>query len=206
MQIAINTAVIANGGYVYRPRLVHSIVDDKGDEVQTFKPEKLRRLNISQEHLDLVREGMRRVVHGQNGTARHNIDSETGEDVSKWPLTNPSDAEEIIIGGKTGTAEIGAVNEDGQYLESHAWFTCYAPFDDPEVVCSTVFFERGGEGATYAVPVADKALRAYFETTGRRPRGVMLRTDEQPINDQTPPPDGDPNAPADATPDTTPEA
>jgi hypothetical protein len=82
---------------------------------------------------------------------------------------------------------VGAVNPDGTYNEQHAWFTCYAPFDDPEVVL-TVFLERGGEGASYAVPIADKALRAYFELTGRRPRGTMLREDKQPISDLVPPP------------------
>ena len=106
---------------------------------------------------------------------------------SKWTLTNPPDEEPIIIAGKTGTAEVGAVSDDGTYLESHAWFTCYAPFDDPEVVL-TIFLERGGEGSTYAVPIADKAMRAYFEMTGRRKRGVMLREDKQPIGERVPAP------------------
>jgi penicillin-binding protein 2 len=186
LQIAVNTASIANDGILYRPRIVHAIVDNDGNEVQVFKPEKLRRLNWEQEHIDLVREGMRRVVHGDNGSAR--FSTVDGQQVTKWPLTNPGgDAEEIIIGGKTGTAEVGAVNPDGTYNEQHAWFTCYAPFDDPEVVL-TVFLERGGEGASYAVPIADKALRAYFELTGRRPRGTMLREDKQPISDLVPPP------------------
>jgi penicillin-binding protein 2 len=159
---------------------------------------------MDKEHVDLVLEGMRRVVHSDQGTAHGSTDPETGEFVTKWPMTNPPGQDEITIGGKTGTAEVGVANEDGTYSESHAWFTCFAPFDDPEVVL-TVFLERGGEGATYAVPVADKALRAYFETTGRRPRGAMLREDQQPINERTPAPNGDPSAPADATPQATPE-
>lgn len=200
LQIAVNTASIANGGILYRPRIVHAIVDDKGEEVQVFKPEKLRRLNWDPEHLALVREGMRRVTQGENGTARQSLDPETGQMITKWPLTNPEGEEEIVIGGKTGTAEVGATNPDGTYNEAHAWFTCFAPFDDPEVVL-TVFLERGGEGASYAVPVADKALRAYFELTGRRKRGIMLREDKQPISDLVPPPSGDGEAPAAATPE-----
>ncbi|MCC6791556.1 MAG: hypothetical protein IT336_07730, partial [Thermomicrobiales bacterium] len=200
LQIAVNTASLANGGILYRPRILHSIVDDDGKDVQVFKPEKLRRLNWEQEHLDLVKEGMRRVVHGEQGTAR--VSYVDGQPVSKWPLTNPGNgAEDIIIGGKTGTAEVGATNADGTYSESHAWFTCFAPFDDPEVVL-TVFLERGGEGASYAVPIADKALRAYFELTGRRPRGAVLREDKQPISDTVPPPGGV----SDEQVETTPEA
>ena len=41
----------------------------------------------------------------------------------------------------------------------------FAPFDKPEIAIS-VFIESGGEGSTNAVPIADKAARAYFELTG----------------------------------------
>jgi penicillin-binding protein 2 len=195
LQIAVNTAALANGGKFLRPRLVYSVVDDKGEDLQKFEAERLRSVKFDPDHLAIVREGMRRVVHSENGTAHHNPDPETGEQVTKWPLTNPPGEEEIIIAGKTGTAEIGVQNDDGTYSESHAWFTCYAPFDKPEVVL-TVFLERGGEGATYAVPIADKALRAYFEWSGKRPRGTVLREDEQPINDRTPAPNGVPGSTA----------
>ena len=66
--------------------------------------------------------------------------------------------------------------EDGTYQDSHAWFTSYAPYNDPEVVV-TVFLKEGGEGSSYAVPIADKVLRAYFEYAGSRKRGSMLRED-----------------------------
>ena len=146
-----------------------------------------------------MREGMRRVVNERRRHApQHNLRRQT----TKWKMTNPDGLDEIPIAGKTGTAETGVASAEGIYSEAHGWFTCFAPFDDPEVVL-TIFLERGGEGATYAVPIADKALRAYFELTGQRPRGAMLRNDQQPISDQLPAPDGDPAAPevsADATP------
>ncbi len=192
LQIAVNTASLANGGKILRPRLVHSVVDDQGAEVQKFKAERLRSMKFDSDHLDLVREGMRRVVHEPTGTAHHSLIPGTSEQVTKWPLTNPPGEDEIIIAGKTGTAEIGNPDEEGRYSESHAWFTCYAPMDDPEVVL-TVFLERGGEGATYAVPIADKALRAYFEMTGRRPRGAVLREDKLPIDERKLPPSGEPS-------------
>jgi penicillin-binding protein 2 len=55
---------------------------------------------------------------------------------------------------KTGTAEIG----DGQ---SHAWFTVFAPADNPEIVL-TVLVEKGGEGSSVAAPIAKEILREYF--------------------------------------------
>lgn len=56
---------------------------------------------------------------------------------------------------KTGTAEIG--EED----KTHAWFTVYAPVDNPEIVL-TVLVERGGEGSSVAGPIAKEILEEYF--------------------------------------------
>ena len=40
--------------------------------------------------------------------------------------------------------------------------------------------------AAYAVPVADRVLRAYFEITGRRKRGLVMRTDADPLETDLP--------------------
>ena len=76
---------------------------------------------------------------------------------------------------------------DGTYQDAHAWFTCYAPYDKPEVAVA-VFLKEGGEGSSYAVPIADKVLRAYFELTGARKRGMILREDMLPIGKEHPAP------------------
>lgn len=180
LQLAVNTAAIANGGTIYRPRLIREIVDDKGKTQQVFPAEALRKLKVSNEHLDLVREGMWRVVNSEMGTANRSYNADTGQFVTKWPMTNPDDEDKIVIAGKTGTAEVGAKREDGTYADAHGWFTCYAPFDDPQVAV-TVFLKEGGEGSSYAVPVADKVLRAYFELTGQRDRGMMLSVNGVPV-------------------------
>ena len=77
----------------------------------------------------------------------------------------------------------------------------------PEISIS-VFIESGGEGSTNAVPIADKAARAYFELTGRRKRGMILREDGEPVGDKVASPLDDPNAGKvkNATPAATPEA
>ncbi len=67
---------------------------------------------------------------------------------------------------KTGTAQTGSG-------EDHAWFTCFAPCDDPAIVV-TVLVENGGFGAKTAMPVARELLLkaerlGYF---GREPRGT----------------------------------
>jgi hypothetical protein len=100
-------------------------------------------------------------------------------------MTNPAEEPQINIGGKTGTAEIGTADENNLYDRQHAWFTCYAPYESPEIAVS-VIVEDGGEGSAYAVPVADRVLRAFFEITGRRKRGLVLSVDADPMRSDIP--------------------
>ena len=65
-------------------------------------------------------------------------------------------------------------------MPTHAWFTAFAPYGDPEIVV-TVFIANGGEGSANAVPVAKKVLEAYFAAEGRWLRaglriGVPMRS------------------------------
>ncbi|MGH2549584.1 MAG: penicillin-binding transpeptidase domain-containing protein, partial [Thermomicrobiales bacterium] len=190
LQMALNTAAIANDGVIYRPMLVKKTVDKNGKEKAT-KIENLRDIKINKNHLKVVRNAMWGVVNDpDNGTANININQETNEVTTKWPLSNPPEADKIEIAGKTGTAEIGEPDKDGIYTHQHAWFTAYAPANNPEIAVA-VLLEDGGEGSSYAVPIADRAIRAYFELTGKRDRGLMLRTDKQPITDEAPAPNLD---------------
>ncbi len=63
------------------------------------------------------------------------------------------------VAGKTGTAQWRADKP------THAWFTGYAPANDPQVVV-TVLLEEGGEGSTYAVPVAGEVLQVWWKSLG----------------------------------------
>ena len=100
------------------------------------EPEVLREGFVSPETLAWVKEGMRAVCM-PGGTA--------------YPLFGFS----VPTAGKTGTSETG-VGE-----RTHAWFTVFAPSEDPEIVL-TVFLENGGEGSHDAAPVARKILDWYF--------------------------------------------
>ncbi len=66
---------------------------------------------------------------------------------------------------KTGTAEY--VAEDGK-MKTHAWFTAYAPADDPQISVTAVF-EGGGEGSNVAAPVVRKILSKYFNVEDHYP-------------------------------------
>ncbi len=169
LQLALNTAALANGGTIFRPRLVGGSFGDDKAVVAPTAPEVLRKMALRADIFGIVKEGMRRVVQSQTGTANRNADQ-----TSKWALTNPPDEPEIVVAGKTGTAELGEADEFGNYSRQHAWFTCFAPLEAPEIAVS-VIVEDGGEGSSYAVPVADRVMLAWFEISGRRGRGRVLR-------------------------------
>jgi penicillin-binding protein 2 len=80
----------------------------------------------------------------------------------------------VVLAGKTGTAEFARdEDKDGQpdrdkdgNLPTHAWFSSFAPYVEPEIVV-TVFVANGGEGSAVAAPIAQKVLQAYFDIQAR---------------------------------------
>jgi penicillin-binding protein 2 len=145
------TAAIANRGTLYRPQLVDHITDAEGKVVRPFQPNVIRELPVDAGILDVVREGMYGAVNWPEGTAPN--------------VRLPG----IAVAGKTGTAEYYRDwDKDGQpdkdpkgNLPTHAWFTSFAPYQDPEIVV-TVLIANGGEGSSVAAPVAAKIIRGYF--------------------------------------------
>jgi penicillin-binding protein 2 len=153
LQLINVTSAVANGGTLYKPQLVLKVTDSAGNTVRDYQPQVLGKVPVSPQNLAVIREGMHNVVADKRkGTAyRMTFDKDTG----------------IQIAGKTGTAEYGEDIIDAQghkYKRSHAWFTSFAPYDKPEI--ATVVLIEGGdsalEGSTYAVPITDAILKAYF--------------------------------------------
>ena len=147
LQIVNATAAVANGGTLYQPQLVYQVRDAEGNTVQDFQPKVIRQLPVSEENLALVREGMRAAV--EYGTAQ-------------WLQVGAG----LKVAAKTGTAEYcdspDCLDEDGNYKDSHAWFTSFAPYDDPEIA-TVVFVYGGGEGAIAAMPVSAEIINYYFQ-------------------------------------------
>ncbi len=103
--------------------------------VKKDEPEIIAEKIFKKENLELVRLGLKTVV--DRGTAS-----------SLKSLGIP-------LAGKTGTAQVS------QKEKPHAWFTGFAPFDNPEIVV-TVLIENGGEGSDLALKVAREILQYYF--------------------------------------------
>ena len=144
LQMLNVTAAVANGGILYRPQLLYQALDDDGNVVQDFAPEVIRELPIDPQHLATVAEGMEAAV--------------------VWGSAQTAYLDTVRVASKTGTAEFFDPNippdEEGN-LPTHAWFTAFAPVEDPEIAL-VVFVYNGGEGTTTAVPIAAEILRYYF--------------------------------------------
>lgn len=136
LQIAAYTAAIANGGTLWQPEIVDKIVNLHKNEVQSIQPKILAENMVSNSNLAKVKAAMGETV-------------KRGSAISLLSLP-------VSAGAKTGTAQYGEKDN------THAWFTVFAPFDNPEIVV-TVLVEGGGEGYKAALPVAKEVLQKYFE-------------------------------------------
>ena len=113
IQLATAYSSLINGGYLYQPHVVGSMLDSHGNKVYTNNPVVLKK-TVSSDVSEILKKYMLHVV--EVGTA-------TGVQVEGYN-----------IGGKTGTAE-KLPREEGNYLVS---FIGFAPYNHPEIVIYTV--------------------------------------------------------------------
>lgn len=126
LQVAVWTAAVANGGSVVQPHLAQQLEEPITHKKTALEFKKIK-VPVSDYNLSLVRQGMRDcVAYGS----------------CQMMKTLP-----FASGGKTGTAQWNS-NKD-----NHAWFTSFAPLDNPKIVV-TVLVEEGVEGSTAAEPIA----------------------------------------------------
>ena len=148
LQMAVATAAIANGGTVFEPRVVRELIDTNGRVVQPWQPSVRNQIDVDPEILRIVREGM--ALCTLMGTCHDAL----------------VELPEMLIGGKTGTAEFnqtGTAVSGEEEGPTHGWFIAFAPFDDPEIAIA-VFFEFS---AGYLASAAGgEILRAWAETSG----------------------------------------
>ena len=72
-----------------------------------------------------------------------------------------ADISEAQVAGKTGTAELGPSGpEEGAPLNENAWFTAFAPADDPKLALAVMLVNASGSGGEVAAPIAAEILSA----------------------------------------------
>ncbi|HET6830331.1 MAG TPA: penicillin-binding transpeptidase domain-containing protein [Solirubrobacterales bacterium] len=73
---------------------------------------------------------------------------------------------DATVAGKTGTAELGTVSGEpvapGEEPEQDvdAWFTAFAPADDPKLAVAVMIVNASGDGGAVAAPIAQQILAA----------------------------------------------
>lgn len=155
IQMAVATAALANGGVVYRPFFVTQVSDADGESIQTYSPEVVTRIDIPEEHLHVVRDGMREVVHGERGTGKKAF--------------LPS----VEVAGKTGTSQVVSRIHDEEeevprHHRDHAWFIAFAPAQNPQIAVACLIEHAGKGGGVAAAPVVRQVLEAYFRIVEQR--------------------------------------
>ncbi len=130
------TAAIANGGMLMKPYLMDRVESAAGEEIKKFLPEAWGNLMTARE-AEILADLMRRVVTEGTGSAVR--------------------TDGYSVAGKTGSAEF----ESGR--ETHAWFTGFAPAENPRIVV-TVVVEESGSGGQMAAPIARKIFDTFFDS------------------------------------------
>lgn len=140
LQIAMMTAAIANGGQQMAPNLVETIRTPDLKTVSSLEPKVLRQ-STTPEIAAQIKDWMVSVVDNGIGSA----------------AAVPG----VKVAAKTGTAELG-LSESGEML-NNAWFTGFAPADDPQVVITIVMPKVDvATGAQLTSPNASKLFKAVL--------------------------------------------
>lgn len=139
LQMALVTSCMANDGIVMQPKLVKRILSPKGKVIKVMGPEVYGRA-VDEVTAGKVAEAMREVV--VSGTGR------------KAAIRG------INVAGKTGTAQ-NELSTAGKGAE-HAWFTCFAPYENPKIVVTVILEYNGSVGGETAAPIAAKLIKEYM--------------------------------------------
>jgi penicillin-binding protein 2 len=149
LQVARAVAGLVSGGRLPTPHLFLASQDPKSGARLRYRSPSRQTLLLDAPRLEIVKNGMWAVVNEPGGTAFG----------SRVPG--------VEAAGKTGTVQVAGRDAvprpgvDRRRLEDHAWFTAFAPMDDPKIVV-VVFVEHGGHGSSAAAPIARLLLAKYF--------------------------------------------
>jgi len=144
LQDCLLSATVANGGMAMRPQLIKKLLAPDLSDLETFDPQALTGTPaLSAANAEILKQMM-----------------EASEDNTKGGGKNPN----IKIASKTGTAEHG---NDPKNTPPHAWYTAFAPADNPQIAVA-VIVESGGNrglaatGGTVAAEIGRAAINAQL--------------------------------------------
>ncbi len=141
LQAASYTAAIANGGLLWKPRLVREVRNPSTGEKKVFPTELRGKLAASPQTLSLVREGMSRAVSEYEGSAKR------------------ARVEGLEICGKTGTAEVGS----GANRHKNTWFIGFTKTSSGHTYAIAVLVLHGDSGGGTSAPLAARLFEKLEE-------------------------------------------
>ena len=156
LQMAVMYNAIATSGNIVQPFIVKKITDINNKEIQTFQAKIIKTINnkqIAPEHFKTIRQALKMVVHGSEGTARW------------WKVKG------IETAGKTGTSQVMSFSKESIHEKCqkrplkqrhHGWFIAMAPAEKPEITVS-VLTEHSCSGSSGSAPIAHDIINWYFK-------------------------------------------
>ncbi|MDB6024455.1 MAG: Stage sporulation protein [Verrucomicrobiales bacterium] len=155
VQMAVMTSAIANGGKIYKPRIVQRIEPQEkipnGDEVEEFPTELRGDLKVRPANLQIVRDAMLADTEDPKGSGYKAFHKEGQRRLNDFKVC-----------GKTGTAEILTRG----VKDKITWFVSYAPYENPRYAV-IIMIESGGSGGVTCAPVAEQIYRKIEDQESR---------------------------------------
>ncbi len=141
LQVAMISSAVANRGIVMKPYMVKSVLSSDLDTIEETTPSQLSQA-ISADDASALTRMMEAVVQSGSGQA-----AQIGG---------------VSVAGKTGTAQ------HTKGAAPHAWFTGFAPADDPQVAVAVVVEDGGtagneAAGGRVAAPIAKAVMEAVMQ-------------------------------------------
>ena len=141
LQVAMTSAAVANDGVVMEPHLVQSVLGSDLSTIDETDPQELSKA-MSEDTSDQLTDMMELVV--TDGTGKQGAVDGTS------------------VAAKTGTAE----HEDG--AAPHAWYTGFAPTDNPKIAVAFVVEDGGRDGSeayggSVAGPISSAVMKAALD-------------------------------------------
>ena len=161
IQLVTALSAIANGGFLMKPHVVEKIMNEKGEVVQSFQPETIRKV--------VSGETAKKVTMLLKGTTEK---GGTGEGAV------PAGYE---VAGKTGTAQkvdslLGGYSEN-RYISG---FMGFAPAEEPKIALLVIIDEpQGGHyGGVVAAPIFKAIMEKALPCLHVVPKGTMIVKNE----------------------------
>ncbi len=156
IQMAMLTATIANGGYLYRPRLVQAYREPGSDIYIPNPNHRVGKMSWSDAALITVRGGMHDVIMETDGTGKR------------------AAVKGFDFAGKTGTAEYGVKQEGAK----HTWMIAFAPFDNPQYAVAFLVEDGDSGGGTVGpcMKILMEGLRDKLKREGRLSSTIQYST------------------------------